>query len=241
MNSLSTLLRNAGFSVGADLSARLANAVLFISITHYLGADAAGAFSLGITYFLITSRFGYWGLDHLFIREVSPQHNLSAKYFANFAALRAIIAVAMVAIAAVVVWQLPYEYETRVVIVIMLVAVLPENITNICQSVFIAHERMEFVGLVSLCLAIVRIVVSLLVLFSGAALPALAVVFSLTSFAGLIAYLLLLCASIRFFTIDDRPGILPSEPANGRAICVDKRNLRGRQPGRYLDAFISHG
>ena len=192
MSTLSSVLRNASFSIGADLSARIANAALFISITHYLGADAAGAFSLGITYFLITSRFGFWGLDHLLVREVSPQHDLTSKHFVNFAALRIVIAVVMVTFAAIIVWQLPYAYETRVVIIIMLIAVLPDNVTNICQSVFIAHERMEFVGLVSVVVAVVRVSLSLLLLFTGASLLTLAMVYTATSFVGLAVYLVLL-------------------------------------------------
>ena len=194
MNALATILRNAGLSIGADLLVRLTNAILFVSITHALGVGAAGAFNLGITYFLLTSRFGYWGLDHLLIREVSPQPRLVGQYFYNFAFLRILLAIVMIGCFSAVVWQLSYAYETRVTILIMLIAVLPENINNICQSVFIAHERMEYIGIVAFFVAIVRVGISLLLLWSGAGVQVLAIVYTSTSFLALFLFLAIVLA-----------------------------------------------
>ena len=192
MSTLSVLLRNTGLSVGSDLSLRIANTVLFVSITHFLGADLAGAFSLGVTYYLITSRFGFWGFDHLLVREVSPKRDLAPKFLLNFGVIRIGIAGLLILVVSLVVWNLPYSLTTRIVIIVMLLAVLPENISNLCQSVYIAQQRLEFVGLVSVVVAATTIGLSLVVLASGASVIALAAVFTLNSFVGLAVYLWLL-------------------------------------------------
>ena len=85
---LSSLFRNSLFSIATNIVNRLGNALILILIVNKLGAEYAGVYLLGVSYFFIGSRFAFWGLDHLLTREVSKARHKASRFVSNFALTR---------------------------------------------------------------------------------------------------------------------------------------------------------
>ncbi|MBV7329263.1 oligosaccharide flippase family protein [Chloroflexi bacterium TSY] len=134
IHPLRRLIRNSAFSSIATLLTRVANIVIFVAISRRLGIHEAGTYSLSIGYFFIGARFAAWGLDHILTRDVAQDHSLASRYFWNFVALRILLSVGVIILLALTLRFLPYETQTQIAITIMLAGILPENVTNICQS-----------------------------------------------------------------------------------------------------------
>lgn len=181
VNTLANLLRNIGFSIMADLINRIANTLLFVGISRTLGVSAAGTFSLAISYFFIGSRFSFWGLGHLLTRDVARQRDQAERYFTNFVVLRFVLSVMAVAAIAVIARGLPYGQQTRTIILIISLGILPENISDICQALFMAFERMHYLSVVALLGGTVKLALSLLLLKAGGEIELLAVAFTIAN------------------------------------------------------------
>lgn len=149
MTVLDSVLRNTGFSIASDLSTRVANTLLFILISRSLGVSSAGTFSLGLSYFFIGSRLSYCGLDNLLTRDVARQRNEAGRYLVNFIALRVATAVIVILAIALILRFLPYSQQTRLVVLLTCFSILPESISELCQALFIAFERVQYLTLVS--------------------------------------------------------------------------------------------
>lgn len=177
MQTLLSLFRNTLFNILSNLFNRLGNTLLFIGIVQALGVDAAGVFSIGISYFFISSRFSFWGLDHLFTREVAKDKEQAALYFTNFLTARVVLSILMVLIFGVIVQLSPYQQSTKLIIYMMLLAALPENINNLCWAAFASFEELQFSSISSLTGSLVEVGLGFYLLWQGYDLPFVAAVF----------------------------------------------------------------
>jgi O-antigen/teichoic acid export membrane protein len=177
MQTLLSLFRNTVFNIISNLLNRLGNTLLFIGVIQVLGIDAAGVFSIGVSYFFISSRFSFWGLDHLLTREVAKEKGQATEFFTNFLAARIIISAVMLAIFLFIVYLSPYQQGTKMVIYVMLLAVLPENVNNLCWAAFAAFEELQFSSLSSLVGGVLKVGPGFFLLWQGYDLTFIALVF----------------------------------------------------------------
>jgi O-antigen/teichoic acid export membrane protein len=180
MQTLLSLLRNTLFNVVSNLLNRLGNTLLFIGIVQMLGIDAAGVFSIGVSFFFISSRFSFWGLDHLFTREVAKDKGQATQFFTNFLAARLILSAVMMVIFLFIVYLSPYQQSTKIVIYVMLLAVLPENINNLCWAAFASFEELQFSSISSLVGGVLKVGSGFFLLWQGYDLIFIAIVFLLS-------------------------------------------------------------
>ncbi len=181
VNTLRTLLRNSGFSSLADLFSRLANMLLFVAVSRHLGVSTAGIYTLALSYFFVGSRFAFWGLDQLLTRDVARQPNVAERYFVNFVLLRLMLSVAITALLMIFVWQLPYEPVTKTTILLFVISIIPENITNICHAVYMAFEQMEYLSVSALLAGALKASAVLLVLGTEGDIAGVALTITLVS------------------------------------------------------------
>jgi O-antigen/teichoic acid export membrane protein len=71
----------------------------------------------------------------------------------------------------------PYQQSTKIVIYVMLLAVLPENINNLCWAAFAAFEELQFSSLSSLLGGFIKVGLGFYLLWQGYDLAVVAVVF----------------------------------------------------------------
>lgn len=162
-----TLLKNTSLSFLAEVFNRATSTGLWMLVAWRLGADAAGALSLALTYTFLATRLSFWGLDQLLIRDVARDPAQTGRYTLNFLALRAGLA----GLAVLAVWGVlaftPYPPETRLLIAVLSLSVIPENLSNICQAVCAAYERLDYPAWLELGLGTLKLVASGLALALG--------------------------------------------------------------------------
>ncbi|MEM7131197.1 MAG: flippase [Chloroflexota bacterium] len=167
VRTVRTVVRNSGYTALSDLLDRVANIFIIVYLSRNLGAGSVGIYTLAVSYFFIGSRFAFWGLDHLLIRDTAKQSGDVGKYVVNFVFLRALLSLAVIGIISGFVWVIPYGADVRLVILIFLWGILSENIINIAEAVFIAVERMEFLSLVALFSGLVKLISCFIVIGMG--------------------------------------------------------------------------
>jgi len=189
MTLFGRLLRNAGFSILANLLNRTANTILFILISRTLGPAEAGTYSLAISYFFIGARVASWGLNHLLTREVARRREQAGRYLVNFVILRAGLAITAIGAIAVLIRFLPYSQPTRSVILIVILAILPENISDICQALFMAFEKMGYLSVVAFMGAVIKLALGAYFFWQGWNTETVAIIYTGTTSLIMIANL----------------------------------------------------
>jgi O-antigen/teichoic acid export membrane protein len=189
MNTLQRLLSNTLFAFISNIVIRASNSVLFILIGRVLGPADSGVFSLGITFFTIVFGLSAWGLQELLVREVAPRREESGRYLANYLFLRLLFTVVtyLLLVAALRYW-LPYEPATSRVILVLTLAVFPEAIFGLCQSLFEAYEQLFVPALAALVTSAIKIGGGFWLLRQGASVGELAWVLPVASLLGVLLF-----------------------------------------------------
>lgn len=190
MNTLQRLLSNTVFAFVSNIVIRASNSVLFILIGRLLGPTDSGTFSLGITFFTVVFGLSAWGLQELLVREVAPRRGESGRYLVNYLFLRLLFTViTYLALVAALRYWLPYEPQTTQVILILTLAVFPEAIFGLCQSLFEAHEQLFVPALAALVNSAIKLGGGFWLLRQGATVAELAWIVPVASLLGLLLFL----------------------------------------------------
>ena len=162
------VVRNYVYALLADVSQRVAGAILMVVVSRQLGVAEAGIYFLAVSFALIFTRLALWGLDQILIRDVAQTPEQTNVYFVNFLALRLVLSLfALVGLAIVVGGFIHYAPHTKRVILIYGLTILPAEVSNICQALFIARERMGYLAGVAAFAGFTRLAAGLTGLWAG--------------------------------------------------------------------------
>jgi O-antigen/teichoic acid export membrane protein len=166
---------------------------------RYFSQESVGAYSLAVTYSVGVLAVASWGMDQLLIRDVAQAPAQAASYLGRFFTLRLILSGFFYGGLWLVLKLFhPYADQTIEVILIIGLSSIPDSLSEICQAVFIAREKVFYPSIVSVALALVRIGLGAAILWMYSDLILFAWVFPLTGLASLVANLgLVLIAGIR--------------------------------------------
>lgn len=179
--------RNSALNFAASVSQRIGYTIIFILAARFLSAEETGAFKLGITYTSIFLTLTLWGLDQLLIREVSRNKQVAGPYLGNFLLLRSALSILMWLILVGTISFLPYSDQSKTLILIMAAAIIPGSLSNLFQSVWVANEDMKLITTVTVSFSIIRVIGGALLLWAGAPLTQVAILFLLVSVAEMVA------------------------------------------------------
>ncbi len=189
-------VENYFFALSADAVQRLGGALIVVLVSRQLGVDEAGIYFLAVSFATLFGRLSYWGLDQLLTRDVARAPDRANQFMVNFVVVRALLAGLMMAMLYAVVILLGYAPHTSRVILLLGLTILPDSLINICQSVFMANERMGYLAMSSLLNGVVRIVAGVLALVGGFGLEGVALGLLLASISTLTFLLYLIRARL---------------------------------------------
>ena len=149
------VLQNSFFNLVASVAQRLGQTVIFIVIARLLSDSDVGAYKLANTYGSVILALTFWGIDQLFIRELSRRRDDVLLELGRFLVMRVLVTLLFLLLLAVVLPFLPYSPATRQLILVMSLSLVPGAVASLYQSVWIA---LEDVGRISLLMALVSIV-----------------------------------------------------------------------------------
>lgn len=141
MTMFGSLIRHALLSFALQLAPRLANVAIFIALGRRTGAADAGVFVLATTYLLIATTL-MRGLDDLVMRQVAREPDRAGSYLRSFSLLRlSLVVVLYVALATVTRFVFDYPPQTDRIILILGLALLPDNLAYAAQAVLMGRRR----------------------------------------------------------------------------------------------------
>lgn len=185
-------LENYLSALSADAIQRLSAALIVVWVSRWLGVNEAGIYFLAVSFATLFGRLSYWGLDQLLTRDVAKEPERANEFMVNFLVVRAGLAGLMVFLLYVAVGSLGYAPYTSRVILLVGLTILPDSLINVCQSVFMAHERMGYLALSSSLNGLIRVVAGVLALVWGFGLEGVAVGLLLASVSTLTLLLYLI-------------------------------------------------
>jgi O-antigen/teichoic acid export membrane protein len=133
-------------------------AFIFLLLSRLLGAEEAGVYYIARRYQLIFGVIALWGLDELMIREISPDHRLTKKYFINFLFLRILTGGISYILLFGTLTLMDYPTDKVLFISILTVSIIPDGINSLFYSLFISREEFIFPTIHAISLAILRII-----------------------------------------------------------------------------------
>jgi O-antigen/teichoic acid export membrane protein len=191
------LLVNSLLALLALLVTRFANSLFFILLAWTIGETEAGTFALALSYATLFTQFSLWGLDFLLTREVAADRSAAGPLFGSFLALRTLLGLASYGV--LLAWLLifrPHDPHTLQVIIVCSGTILTESIGRLCQAYFAAFEKIGYLALISTLLGVLKLLIGIVVLWSGGdALLAALVVFGASLLATVVSIAL---AYLRF-------------------------------------------
>lgn len=189
MNTVQRLLSNTVLAFISSIVVKAGNALLFILIGRWLGPGESGAFSLATTYYTFVFGLSALGLHEIMVRDLPARRDESGRYLVNYLTLRLLLSVAAYGLLLLGLRLFsPYSATTTQIILILSLAVIPEAVFSICQSLFEAHERLVTPMLASIASSGVKLLAGFWLLRQGAQVVQIAWVIPIASAASLIVF-----------------------------------------------------
>jgi len=96
MNTFKRIVKNTGVFFVAQVITYIIAFFYTINMARYLGAEAFGILTFGLSFVLILGISADLGLSSLVVREVSRNKSLTSKYAGNFLIIKIFLSIASV-------------------------------------------------------------------------------------------------------------------------------------------------
>jgi O-antigen/teichoic acid export membrane protein len=130
---------------GALLINRAATSVLYVLIARHLGVSIFGQFSLVYTLYIIFQAPAIFGLTDLIVREVAKDKSNFGKYLINGQFIVLLSSLASLGLWVLTVHLLGYSLQVIRASYLLGLALIPFAMCMVCEAIFKAFERMQFI------------------------------------------------------------------------------------------------
>jgi O-antigen/teichoic acid export membrane protein len=159
MNSIQKIAKNVGILFTSQIVSYIFTFFVVIYTARYLGAENFGILSLALSISAIVGVSADLGFNSLIVREVARNKKLESKYVINVLLIKILLLFLTYGITAIMVTVLNYSALVKTVIYVITLYVVINSFYGVFNSVFQAHEKMEYIA--------VGTVLSGLILFVG--------------------------------------------------------------------------
>lgn len=147
MSNIRKIAKNTAILFIAQIISNLLAFVYTIYTARYLGPTDFGIISFAIAFTTIFSVFGDFGLQSFIIREVARDKTLTARYLASGSLIKGVMAAVTFGLIIVAINVMGCVGDTVAVIYLLSISVILSSFTLLFQSIYQAHERMEYQGI----------------------------------------------------------------------------------------------
>jgi len=180
------IARNAALRAGGEVVGKLASLAFFVAMARKLGQDGFGDFVFALSLSTVLVLASGFGTEELVAREVARDRDRVHGYLADVVAVKIITSLVLLGLGAFAVNAVGYDPNARAAYYIIGIGAAAENLGRTWHSVFTAYERLELISVSLILQRTVTAAVGIAVLLAGGGLLAVAVVFTLGAFAGLL-------------------------------------------------------
>ncbi len=161
------ILKNTTALAAAQVATLFASFVLVFFLARSLGVVGLGVFATVMSFYGVAADFCAAGVRNLLVREIARDLSQTNRYMIHAAILTAAISLVGMAILGVLVVQLKYSPQTTTGVWVVSLALIPATWMAIYETVFVAHQKAEYLLYTSLLTTFGRIGVSIYLLRSG--------------------------------------------------------------------------
>jgi O-antigen/teichoic acid export membrane protein len=177
MNNLQNILKNTLVIYISQAISHLMNFLLIIIIARYLGTDGLGQFTLAFSYLIIFQTLSQFGLGEFLIREISRDKENFNKYFLNAVVIRIAISLIVLLFLNFLLYLMNYPHEVTRAILILCFCLIPNAISQVCETSFKAFEKMEYNAIVALLTSFLKTTIGIMLITSGGGIVGIAFMF----------------------------------------------------------------
>lgn len=145
LTTIGRMARNSIALTTALLIKRVTGFALYVLIARHLGVLIFGQFSLAYTFYIIFQLPAQFGLPNLIVREVAKDRASFDKYLINSHFIVVITSLVSFGIWALLVHLLGYSPQVIKASYLLGLALIPFAMCTVCEAIFKAFERMQFV------------------------------------------------------------------------------------------------
>jgi O-antigen/teichoic acid export membrane protein len=181
-SQVSRLVGNTASMLSSDTITRLGTFLLYVLVGRYLGTQSFGRMSLALTLLAAFQVFASGGLRMLIIREVASDRSKTNSYLINGSFVVTILS--LISLAALLLLNILFNYSSATSEIIMLfgLGLLPFSLSTVCEAVFQAWERMEYIVLVNLPRNLLVVGFTFWLLLTGYGLKAIGILLLISYF-----------------------------------------------------------
>jgi O-antigen/teichoic acid export membrane protein len=164
---IGTLALNVASMLTTNVVIRAANLVTYVLVARYLGIVSFGQLSLAVSLFQVLQTVCLWGFPTLITREAAREHKRIGSYFIAGSIITLLVSLAGMATVVVFTRVMSYSRETAQIVLLFHLGLAPYCLSQVCEAVFKATERMQLIALANVPIALLRTVVAVVMLERG--------------------------------------------------------------------------
>ncbi|MFQ5595930.1 MAG: oligosaccharide flippase family protein, partial [Anaerolineae bacterium] len=165
------IAKNSLVPMGASLLNKAVDFAFAMLMLRVLGPTDAGKYYFAIVVIGFVDILTNFGLNLLLTREVAKDRSQANRYLSNTALLRLILWVASIPLLAIYVFfrqsTQPLDMPTLIAIALLIIGLIPSNISAALSSVFTAFEEMEVPAAVAIITTLLKVSLGALALLLG--------------------------------------------------------------------------
>lgn len=193
MNQIQRIVKNMGVMGAAQVLTALISFVLLIYLARFLGEADFGKYNFAFSFTNLFAIFADLGISQLLIREIARKKQLSEYYVNNAILLKILLSILTFIGIILITWTLRFPKTLSILLYLFGIYNILSTLSSTYLSLFQAWEKMEYVALFQVIERVIIATFTLIVLFQGYGVIAVAYIYIL---AGIID--MILAATITF-------------------------------------------
>ncbi|RKY81885.1 hypothetical protein DRQ07_02850 [candidate division KSB1 bacterium] len=203
MKLISNLMKNTSIVLAGTIVRMITSFALVLIITRSLGPKGMGEWAVILSLYWLFQKIATMGLEPVIIRETAKDHSRAGSMLTSGALIGLISSFIMSFIMILFAWIVDYPEVVRISSIIMSGTLIITTVNLLFQALFIGLEKTEFGFIGIFTENIFKLVLSILVLYSGHGLVYLSFVFFISSCIRLLINLTV--GKIKIRTLDLKP------------------------------------
>ncbi len=165
--AIQRVARNSVWLVAGQIVAKIFTFGYVLTLAHYLGVEAFGAFNLVMSFVMVADIATDFGLTRLIIRDLARDLSHLPRYLGILLPLKIVLVVLGYLIMIGSVALMGYRSEVAALAVLAGLGMLPLGLGTVLDATCHAHQRMKWSSLAQIALAITQALVGGIVLLAG--------------------------------------------------------------------------
>jgi len=181
MKPIQLILKNTIFLYVSQIISTLLTVFFTITFARILGDTIFGEYSFALSFIALFSIPIDLEFSTFMARDIARDRSVAPKYLGNILVIKAILSITVFGLILMVINLMGRSPETVETIIVFSFYIILNSFANTFRAVFLAFEKMEYIGFTTALILIIRTSLGFAALISGYGLIQIAYIFVLSS------------------------------------------------------------